>query len=533
MRLESILPTTCVTFRSAPLSVLGACMLLIGASAQAQDSTGADWPVEQINPAPLPDDLLLPMPCGGAMAFRKVFVPDQGPLNDYAITVGGTEGDRGYLEHVRPEHIAGSFLEGDERYYLIGKYEVSRLQYGALDATCPESSLEGRLPQTSLSWFDALAFANRYNRWLRTHVLSDLPHEGKEAGFVRLPTEIEWEFAARGGIAVSQADYSERTFPMPDGVVRYVWYAGTESANGKAQLIGLLKPSPLGLHDILGNVDEMVFEPFRLNRLNRLHGQAGGYVVRGGNYFTSLQEVRSSHRQEVPYYKGKEPRGGPTTGFRLALVAPVITSRDRLKQIEQAWSELGSLAPPQQAVPALSAEALDDPVKELDVIADAATDENMQKRLKNLRAILRASIQERDDQRKTAAKASLRLGGFLCQKIAGDGQAVDSLAEIVQHRREAFGEEDERLKSYQEQLAEERAVLDGILEYYAETVINSAAIYDEQVLNDQLAVLSSELTRKGYEQVVPSARAHHRHLLDFIRNPAVDRAEWLEQCKSL
>ena len=99
-------------------------------------------------------------------------------------------------------------------------------------------------------------------------------------GFARLPTEVEWEFAARGGTAVSQADFSERVFPMTEGIVRYVWFAGAESANGKAQFIGLLKPNPLRLHDMLGNIDEMVFEPFRLNRLNRLHGQAGGYVVR-------------------------------------------------------------------------------------------------------------------------------------------------------------------------------------------------------------------------------------------------------------
>jgi hypothetical protein len=276
----------------------------------------------------------------------------------------------------------------------------------------------------------------------------------------------------------------------------------------------------------------MVFEPFRLNRLNRLHGQAGGYIVRGGNYFTAEQEVRTAIRQEIPYYKGKAQRVSQTTGFRLAVVAPVITSRDRLKSIEQAWSDLGLAQPPQE-VAALGGEALEDPVKELDVIADAATDGNMRKRLKNLNATLRASLQERDDQRKLAAKASIRLGAFLCQKLYGDGHAVDALVGIVEDRREAFGDEDERLKSYESQLGNEQGLLESILEYYAETVLNSAAIYSQIMLTEQLGILAAELKRKGYEAVTMFADQHHRHLVAFIKDPKVDRAVWLQQCKAV
>ena len=512
---------------AAVVTLIAAAMLLF-----ARGASAVDWPEQYFNPTPSDDDVALPMPCGGAMAFRKVFVPDQGPLNDYPISVGGTDTGRGSLENVRPEHIAGSFQEGEERYYLLGKYEVNRLQYSALKAPCAEPALAARLPQTAISWFDAVAFADSYSRWLREHAPTELPKEGKEAGFARLPTEVEWEFAARGGTAVSQADFTERAFPMPEGIVRYVWFSGPESANGKAQFIGLLKPNPLGFHDVLGNVDEMVFEPFRLNRLNRLHGQAGGYIVRGGNYFTAEHEIRTAYRQEVPYYKRKAARVSKTTGFRLAIVAPVITSRARLKSIAQAWSELGSVLP-QHAVATLEGEALDDPVKELDVIAEAAVDPNMKKRLKSLNAVLRANIQGRDDQQKLAAKASLRLGAFLCQKLFGDGRAVDALAGIVNDRREAFGDEDARLNRYQTQLDEEQALLDSIFEYYIETLLNSTSIYDEVILRGQLMVLVTELKRKGYDSVILFVDQHYRHLAALINDPGADRAEWLQQCKSV
>ncbi|MCW5699652.1 MAG: SUMF1/EgtB/PvdO family nonheme iron enzyme, partial [Rhodospirillales bacterium] len=236
----------------------------------------AQWPAEYYNPSPADDDIVLAMPCGGAMTFRKIAIPNEGPLNDYPIMVGGTDDGRGFAENIHPAYIAGSFGEnGAERYYLLGKYEVNRLQYAAINESCLKPELSLRLPQVNVSWFDAVNGADRYSRWLRTNAADSLPKDGKESGFVRLPTEVEWEFAARGGTAVSPADFRERVFPTPEGLARYVWSASTESSNRTLQFGGLLKPNPLGLHDILGNVDEIVLEPFRLNRLDRLHGQAG------------------------------------------------------------------------------------------------------------------------------------------------------------------------------------------------------------------------------------------------------------------
>jgi formylglycine-generating enzyme required for sulfatase activity len=87
---------------------------------------------------------------------------------------------------------------------------------------------------------------------------------------------------------VNSAEFRDQHYPMDD-LKNYEWYSGAQSSNGKVQLIGLLNPNPLGLYDMLGNVSEMMFTPFYLNKLNRLHGQAGGYVVRGGNILSGRQ----------------------------------------------------------------------------------------------------------------------------------------------------------------------------------------------------------------------------------------------------
>jgi hypothetical protein len=498
----------------------------------------ADWPAEQFNPRPLPDDVVLPMPCGGAMAFRRVDIPASGPLDDRLVRIGGTDEERGYLEGARPAYVAGSFGGGPgQRYYLIGKYEVSRLQYQAIGGNCPPPAADLRLPQNEVGWVDAVIAADHYSLWLRANAAAKLPTEDKEPGFVRLPTEVEWEFAARGGIAVSESEFAERVFPMPAAMAGHVWFGGSASANGKIQRIGLLQPNPLGIHDILGNVDEIVFDPFRLNRLDRLHGQVGGFIVRGGNFTTSEEDVRTAYRQEIPFYQGKEPRRSTTTGFRLAVTSRVVTSRERLQALEAAWAELGSDRPPAAEAPVkapqMSDKPLDDPIQELGAIAEAAGDPNMQKRLKNLQLAFRASFQARDEQRDRAAKARLRLGTFLCQKLKDDGGPIDRLKKVYDACVETRGAQHERCVSQKTTIDEEEGKQWENLRYYADTIVTLVEDYGDPVLEKQLAVLKEELGARGLQGLSPVADTYRRHVRQFRKDQAIQRNGWLNDCKAL
>ena len=99
--------------------------------------------------------------------------------------------------------------------------------------------------------------------------------------------------------------FVQQVFPMPEGAARYVWYQGTESANNELNAIGLLKPNPLGLRHA-GQRRRVRARPFRLNKLSRLHGQAGGATVKGGDYRTPLDDIRSAAREEFVPIDGKE-----------------------------------------------------------------------------------------------------------------------------------------------------------------------------------------------------------------------------------
>lgn len=298
-----------------------------------------DWEAHFYNPKPLIDDLVLPMPCGGAMAFRRIEVPRGDPKKPRRlVVVGGDDPRHAVSEASREEPLEGAFTDRSDprrRYFYLAKYETTALQMAALTGDCATPTRERLRPATGITWFDAVQASQHYTEWLLKHANAKVPREDGVQGFVRLPTEAEWEFAARGGLEVSPTEFAARAFPMPGGIEQYVWFRSTRSSNSELQIAGVLKPNPLGLHDMLGNADEVVLEPFRVVRQAQARGQAGGYTIKGGSYQTAEADIRSSYRQELAPFDERGARRAPTVGFRLALVTAVIVSPARLDELRR------------------------------------------------------------------------------------------------------------------------------------------------------------------------------------------------------
>ena len=124
------------------------------------------------------------------------------------------------------------------RAFEMGKYEVTQLEWAAVMGNYPPGEVCERCPVTNVSWDRIQEFIGILNE--------AAAHAGQDSRY-RLPTEAQWEYAARAGTT------GERYASDLDAIA---WYAG--NSEGRVHRVGGKQANPFGLHDMLGNVWEWV-----------------------------------------------------------------------------------------------------------------------------------------------------------------------------------------------------------------------------------------------------------------------------------
>ncbi len=535
------------------LLVLALALLLVTPSwAAPLRERGAAVTMEAVtNPNPAKDDLLLPLPCGGAMAFRAIAVQAEGFLWDLSATFGCDScqrGSRDYYERRYGAAISGPFsladlpvawrakvprpLNGKYYYYIIGKYEVSNFQWRAImEGLCPDEknplSMSDAQPKTGISWFEAVSFSEKYTEWLLKNHPEALPRfnrDSKNVGYLRLPTELEWEYAARGGHKVNRERLSQDDFFVKaNSAADYAVFRPENAARivEEPQSIGSRQPNPVGLYDTAGNVAEMTLDTFHFSVGGRLHGSAGGFVRKGGSYLSGFSEILPGRREEVAFFQDKGAARAKDLGFRLALSGINTPAGDRPSQLEAEWKVAGEGG-------SLLLDQGKNPLEELDRIIAASTSYTEKENLNRLRAIIKDNNIALERQNMLAAERLITTSLYMVQTLRNYALRHKlfineiSRTELQMKEDEIRGRMDEAAKRRYAQTLETlnngrkeiMNALDASLGFYRSKVEESLA-YPEKMFNEKLKMVYDELEQQDdvfSKQMLQAFTAYEKHV---------------------
>lgn len=185
--------------------------------------------------------------------------------------------------------------------YYICETEITQEIWSSVMGNNPSSRQGEDLPMDSASWLDALEFISELNEMT-----------GLE---FRLPTEAEWEYAARGGHRLSSHKY-----PGSDICEEVAFYAG--NSGDKIQPVASKSPNALGLYDMAGNVNEWCNDWYKdtyyssSEKTDPQGPENGSFrIFRGGSCYSSAKACRIAYRG----FDAPNSHKHPDMGIRLVL----------------------------------------------------------------------------------------------------------------------------------------------------------------------------------------------------------------------
>jgi formylglycine-generating enzyme required for sulfatase activity len=183
--------------------------------------------------------------------------------------------------------------------FYIGRYEVTQEQWEGIMGSNPGSFKNPKNPVENITIEEVKQFIQRMN-------------ELEKTSRYRLPTEAEWEYAARAGSSTTYFFGNDER-----DMEQYAWYE--KNSEEKPHPVGQKKPNAWGLYDMLGNINEYVQDKFSEDyytispSVDPLGSDSGTVLKRGGSWFGPPKHNRPAFRD------GIGPTKSNKRGFRLAM----------------------------------------------------------------------------------------------------------------------------------------------------------------------------------------------------------------------
>ncbi len=185
--------------------------------------------------------------------------------------------------------------------FYLSRHPITQAQWSGLIEENPSEFQHADHPVEQVTWLEACEFARKLSDAARSGVLC------------KLPTEAQWEYAARSGGA-------DDLYAGGDDIEAVAWYE--ENSGGSTHPVGQLNNNALGLSDMSGNVWEWCLDTYRPDAYER-HGtrnpvvasKGEDRVIRGGSWNLDAWSARCARR-----FNFRTDFSGPGLGFRLVMV---------------------------------------------------------------------------------------------------------------------------------------------------------------------------------------------------------------------
>jgi len=200
--------------------------------------------------------------------------------------MGNDKGGMGFVTNTSNEKPLHSVTLDD---FYISKFEVTQELWKSIMEDDPSMVRGKGRPVEQVTWYDIVKFCNKLSE---KKGLQKCYNIGKETGFIvkdrevscdfkangyRLPTEAEWEYAAKGGNKTNGYEYSGS-----NDIAEVAWY--TSFAIGKPEIVGAKLGNELGIYDMTGNVWEYCWDSYDSYKSEALINPTGPEKEKYGNY---------------------------------------------------------------------------------------------------------------------------------------------------------------------------------------------------------------------------------------------------------
>jgi len=259
--------------RAESFAVIAAALLVSGCSRGSAESSGPGSRAGAVEIVTNSGIAMVYIPAGQFTMGTNQGAADEGPAHNVAISA-----------------------------FLMDKFEVTQEMFAKLQLSNPSQWQDPKRPVERVRWLEAKEYCNERSRaeGLTPYYNEKTPawQPDPSANGYRLPTEAEWEYAARAGI---DGPYD---FGSADKLRQYAWVA--ENSNQQTHAAGEKRPNRWGLFDIYGNVSEWTEDVYSETYFKNSSaadpigpastGENVKRVVKGGNFKSSADLARATFR---------------------------------------------------------------------------------------------------------------------------------------------------------------------------------------------------------------------------------------------